>query len=31
MILAKNNIDIPEYLHHETSLRNNDKETVAMI
>ena len=31
MILAKNNIEIPEYLCHDPNIQNNNCETVAMI
>ena len=31
MILACNNIEIPEYLYHDPNIQNNNGETVAMI
>ena len=31
MILAKNNIEIPKYLYHDSDIQNNNGFTVAML
>ena len=31
MILAKNKIEIPEYLYHNSAIKNKEGNTVAMI